>query len=214
MTRDDTADRPRRHVLGLFIAVGTGLVGCAGTGPGGDSDPDSTPGTDDTTQTDTDTDTDDETGTNTDTDTDATDTDDPDLDAGTDETATGEESGDLDLREANVTGVEFTPSDDGDRFSVTLHHDDDGEDGYANWWQVETVDGDRLGRRDLLHAHGTREFTRSSTVTVPDGVRTVVVRGHDQTHGYGGQTMLVDLEAGTTEAVRQGPEPQSFADRG
>jgi len=72
-----------------------------------------------------------------------------------------------------------------------------------------TRGGDRLGRRDLLHTHGTREFTRSATV--PDGVRETVVRGHDRTHGYGGQAMLVNVETGETTAVRQGPAPDSVA---
>jgi hypothetical protein len=121
---------------------------------------------------------------------------------------------DLDLREANVTAVDFEPLGDGRyRFDVTLIHDDAGEDGYANWWQVETTDGTRLGRRELLHAHGTREFTRSETIDVPDRTTLVVVRGHDQTHGYGGQAMIVNLETREMEAVRQGPQQQSFADR-
>ncbi|AUV82384.1 hypothetical protein C2R22_12635 [Salinigranum rubrum] len=117
----------------------------------------------------------------------------------------------LDLREANVVGVEFEPSNGSYRFSVTLYHDDDGESGYADWWQVETLDGEQLGRRTLLHAHSTAPFTRSETISIPEGVRYVVVRGHDQTHGYGGQAMVVDLETGATEAVRQGPEPQDFS---
>jgi hypothetical protein len=120
--------------------------------------------------------------------------------------------GELDLREANVTDVAVERDGDGYRFDVTLYHDDDGEDGYANWWQVESLDGERLGRRDLLHAHGTREFTRSATVAVPEGTTCVVVRGHDETHGYGGRAVLVALETGATRAVRQGPEPSSFAD--
>jgi hypothetical protein len=122
------------------------------------------------------------------------------------------DSDDLDLREANVVGVtlERDVGDDASvRFDVTLLHDDDGEDGYANWWQVETVDGERLGRRDLSHAHGTQAFTRSETVDVPDGVSTVAVRGHDQTHGYGGQAALVDVESGDIEFVRQGPQRQA-----
>jgi hypothetical protein len=118
----------------------------------------------------------------------------------------------LDLREANVTGVSVSVSDDRADFDVTLHHDDDGEDGYANWWQVERLDGTRIGRRDLLHAHGTREFTRSETVEIPDGVRCVVVRGHDQTHAYGGRAALVDLETGATRFVDQGSEPRSFSE--
>ena len=119
----------------------------------------------------------------------------------------------LDLREANVTAVAATAQSGGSyRFDVTLIHDDDGEDGYANWWQVETLQGEQLGRRELLHAHGTREFTRSDTIEVPSGVTWVVIRGHDQTHGYGGQAALYNVESGATELADQGPEPRDFGD--
>jgi hypothetical protein len=38
------------------------------------------------------------------------------------------------------------------------------------------------------------------------------VRRDDQTHGHGGQAMVVDVETGATTAVRQGPERGSVAD--
>ena len=123
--------------------------------------------------------------------------------------ATPADDADLDLREANVVGVSVERDGDGYDFDVTLHHDDDGEDGYANWWQVERLDGGRLGRRELLHAHSQQPFTRSETVDIPDGVGCVVVRGHDQTHGYGGRLAVVDLASGAIRAVDQGPESQS-----
>lgn len=126
-------------------------------------------------------------------------------------TPTPTESVALDLREANVVGVEFERDDDGVRFSVTLHHDDGGEDGYANWWQVETLDGTRLGRRDLAHPHSDQPFTRSETIDVPTDASCVVIRGHDQVHGYGGRAVLLDLESGRTRTERQGAEPTSFA---
>jgi hypothetical protein len=123
------------------------------------------------------------------------------------------EPAELDLREANVVGVAVDRNPDGHRLDVTLLHDDDGEEGYANWWQVETRAGKHLGRRELLHAHGTREFTRSATVSVPAGTTCVVVRGHDRTHGYGGQAMLVNVDTGAVVAVRQGPERRAMSDR-
>jgi hypothetical protein len=129
-------------------------------------------------------------------------------------TGTGTATAELDLREANVVGVRVERRDDGHRFDVTLHHDDDGEEGYANWWQVETVGGERLGRRDLAHPHGTREFTRSATIRVPEDTTCVVVRGHDEMHGYGGRAMVVNVGTGETETVRQGTERRSAADRG
>ena len=118
----------------------------------------------------------------------------------------------LDLREANVVGVEFGSEGRGGehQFDVTLHHDDDGEEGYANWWQVERLDGTRLGRRELLHAHSQQPFTRSKTVEIPDEVGCVVVRGHDQTHGYGGQAATVSLDSGGVRLVDQASEAGSF----
>jgi len=118
--------------------------------------------------------------------------------------------GDIDLREANVIGVEFDRRNGGYRFDVTLYHDDNGEGGYADWWQVETLDGEQLGRRELLHPHSTNPFTRSETIEIPDDRTCVVVRGHDQTHGYGGQAMLVNLDTGATKAIRQGRDQRSF----
>jgi hypothetical protein len=136
-------------------------------------------------------------------------------DSGTSADATGSDGDDqdLDLAEANVTTVAVEPDGDGAHaFDVTLLHDDEGEEGYANWWQVETLDGDRLGRRDLLHAHGNEPFTRSETISIPEDVECVVVRGHDRTHGYGGQVILVTLSGGATSVRRQGSEPSDFSD--
>ena len=124
--------------------------------------------------------------------------------------------GELNLAEANVTSVSYSKSGGGGvlKFDVTLYHDDEGEEGYANWWQVESMDGEQLGRRELLHAHGTREFTRSETITVPEETRYVVVRGHDEVHDYGGRVAIVDLNSGAVEFVSQGPDPRNFTEYG
>ncbi|MBX0285173.1 hypothetical protein [Haloarcula salinisoli] len=129
------------------------------------------------------------------------------VEQGTETGGSGSDAQNLDLREANVTEVTIEDQGDGAyRFDVTLYHDDDGEDGYADWWQVETLEGERLGRRDLLHAHSTEPFTRSETISVPGRVSCVVVRGHDQTHGYGGRALTVSLPGGEVNAVDQGSD--------
>jgi hypothetical protein len=117
----------------------------------------------------------------------------------------------LDLTEANVVDVSV---EQGTEYSVavSLHHDDEGEDGYANWWQVERLDGTKLGRRELLHPHDQQPFTRSATIDIPESVSCVVVRGHDQSHGYGGQAAVVALSTGETTFVEQGPTRESFTD--
>lgn len=116
---------------------------------------------------------------------------------------------DLDMREANVVAVKYNASQA--KFDVTLIHADDDEAGYADWWQVETLDGNMLGRRELSHAHGNEAFTRSHFITIPDGIDYVVVRGHDQTHGYGGQAIVYELTSGTQDKIKQGTEPLNFS---
>lgn len=183
-------ERPaRRQVVVAAAGLGVGvLAGCAG------ANDDSESGTDPP-------------GEPTATDTAAPPTD-PDVTASPADTDTTDDP-DLDLREANVVGVTVERSGEAYDFDVTLHHDDDGEEGYANWWRVERLDGARLGRRELLHAHSRQPFTRSESVEIPDSVGCVVVRGHDRTHGYGGRLAVVDLESGTVRSVDQGPEPES-----
>lgn len=118
----------------------------------------------------------------------------------------------LDQEEASVVAVSFEESGDDYQFSVTLHSADETEDGYANWWVVESLDGTELGRRELLHPHEGQPFTRSETISIPEGTTCVVVRGHHQTHGYGGLAMIVNLETGDRWGEEQGSERQSFAD--
>lgn len=116
----------------------------------------------------------------------------------------------IDPREANVVDISFEKGNGTYAFDATLHHDDDGEDGYANWWQVERLDGTQLGRRELLHAHSQQPFTRSETIDIPEDVLCVIVRGHDQTHEYGGLAAVVNLTSGDTRLIDQGPERQVF----
>ena len=80
------------------------------------------------------------------------------------------------------------------RFHVTVDHEDDGWDHYANAWQVVSPDGNVLGTRKLKHPHVEEmPFTRSHVVIVPAGITEVTVRAGDLVHGYGGAEMTVSL---------------------
>lgn len=82
-------------------------------------------------------------------------------------------------------------------FSVSLRHDDEGWDHYADAWEVRSPDGALLGRRVLAHPHVTEQpFTRSkSGIEIPNDVATVLVRGRDLVHGYQGEPMEFTLPA-------------------
>lgn len=99
--------------------------------------------------------------------------------------------------EADVTGVRFERANDGTyRFDVTVRHDDEGWDHYADKWQVAGPDGAVYGERELLHPHENEQpFTRSqSGIRIPDGVAAVNVRAHDKEHGWGGREATVYLK--------------------
>ena len=98
--------------------------------------------------------------------------------------------------EVDVEAVKVERSGNGAyRFDVTLRHADEGWDHYADRWDVVAPDGAVLGSRVLLHPHDTEQpFTRSlDGVAIPDGIKSVIIRGHDKVHELGGKEMSVEL---------------------
>lgn len=116
---------------------------------------------------------------------------------------------DASLDYAQVSFVEVTVGADGRlRFAVTVRHEDEGWDHYADAWQiVDPATDEVLGTRELLHPHVNEQpFTRSlGGVVVPERVRHVVVRARCNVHGFGGREIRVDLaaEEGPGYAVRR-----------
>ncbi len=80
-------------------------------------------------------------------------------------------------------------------FDVTLKHGDTGWDHYADRWDVVAPDGTVLGSRVLYHPHVDEQpFTRGlSGVSVPDGVKEVIIRAHDKVHGNSAAALTVTL---------------------
>ena len=72
-------------------------------------------------------------------------------------------------------------------FHVTVQHDDEGWDHYADNFEILTPDGKILATRVLAHPHVNEQpFTRSqSRVKIPSHIKEVDVRAHDSVHGYG-----------------------------
>lgn len=99
--------------------------------------------------------------------------------------------------EVDVVAADAQQQSDGKwRFSVTLLHDDEGWDHYADRWDVVGPDGTVYGERVLAHPHENEQpFTRSlSGVAIPEGVTTVTIRGNDSVHGPGGKELAIDLK--------------------
>lgn len=101
---------------------------------------------------------------------------------------------DLDL--AQVRDVSVRVSGSGRQFSVTVEHNDDGWDYYADGWVVvDPEDGTVYGERVLAHPHDHEQpFTRSlSGVSIPDGVDQVLVVARNNVRGFGGCGRLISL---------------------
>ncbi len=82
------------------------------------------------------------------------------------------------------------------RFDVTIRHADTGWEHYADRYEIlDPETGRKLARRVLLHPHVNEQpFTRSpGPVRLPDGLKRVRVRAHDNVHGYGGREVLLEL---------------------
>lgn len=101
--------------------------------------------------------------------------------------------------EADVVGVDIRQSGpETFSFEVTVRHDDQGWQHYADRWDVVGPDGTVLGSRKLLHPHDTEQpFTRGlSGVRIPRSVPQVSVRAHDTQHALGGKVLTVEVPHG------------------
>ena len=83
-------------------------------------------------------------------------------------------------------------------FSVTVQHEDEGWDHYADRWEIIGPNDEVLATRVLLHPHvGEKSFTRTKAgVSIPETIERVRVRAHDSLHGYGGietEVILIQL---------------------
>jgi hypothetical protein len=78
---------------------------------------------------------------------------------------------------------------------VTISSPYDTPERYADAFRVVGKDGRVYGERVLLHDHADEQpFTRDLYgVTMPSGVRTLVVQARDKKYGYGGKTVEVAL---------------------
>jgi len=81
------------------------------------------------------------------------------------------------------------------RVNATVRHADTGWDHYANAFEVLGPDGTVLETRVLFHPHVNEQpFTRSVSVTVPEGISEITVRAVDSVHGHGGAETTVALQ--------------------
>lgn len=111
----------------------------------------------------------------------------------------GEAAGEAGSRYPAVLEAELSPDGDGAYdVAVTIGSEYDSEERYADGWRVLDPDGEVLGEHELTHNHASEQpFTRTQTgLEVPDGVDTVTVEGRDSDHGYGGETVDVEVPAG------------------
>ncbi|MBT3273535.1 MAG: hypothetical protein HN368_10285 [Spirochaetales bacterium] len=104
---------------------------------------------------------------------------------------------DSDLKFAQVIQVEARlESKESWRFAVSVRHNDEGWDHYANLWEVVDPESSLLyGQRVLAHPHDTEQpFTRTlSGIEIPEGVTEVMVRAKCTDHPFAGKAVLVDL---------------------
>lgn len=105
------------------------------------------------------------------------------------------EQDDAQQRFPDVLDAELEPTGDTWRLSATLSSPYDTPDRYADAFRALSPDGDELGVRVLLHDHANEQpFTRSLTdLELPGDVDTIIVEGRDLEHGWGGDTVTLEV---------------------
>lgn len=96
-----------------------------------------------------------------------------------------------DILSAELSGPDGTEYD----IAITVSSPYDSPDRYADGWRVLDEDGNVLAEHELAHDHANEQpFTRSrGPFVIPEGVAKITVEGHDQEHGYGGETVTIDV---------------------
>lgn len=123
---------------------------------------------------------------------------------------------------ADVQLVSVSGSPGSYSFSVTVLSPDAGCDGYADWWEVLSSEGQLIYRRVLLHSHvGEQPFTRSGGLVNVRPDETIIVRAHMNDTGYGGVALRGNVVNGFTQTElppafardvdEQQPKPQGCA---
>ena len=81
-------------------------------------------------------------------------------------------------------------------FNVTLKHEDSGWKHFANKWEIYTPNDKVIATRTLFHPHEHEQpFTRSlSGVKIPKGINKVIIKAHDNVHGYAKKVFVYNLE--------------------
>lgn len=101
-----------------------------------------------------------------------------------------------DQEHPDVLDAELTGQRDGQfMIAVTISSPYDSPERYADGWRVMTPDGEVLAEHELAHDHANEQpFTRTrGPFEIPEDVTEVVVEGHDQQNGYGGETVTVEV---------------------
>ncbi|MGB2740241.1 MAG: hypothetical protein WBC60_06750 [Cognaticolwellia sp.] len=80
-------------------------------------------------------------------------------------------------------------------FDISVQHNDQGWEHYADGWEVTDLAGNQLGHRVLGHPHDNEQpFTRSKcNIKIPADMTKVIVRAKCNKHGFGGKPIIIDL---------------------
>jgi len=85
--------------------------------------------------------------------------------------------------------------DDSWCFDAQVRHNDQSWKHYADAWQVTDLEGNVLGKRVLAHPHDNEQpFTRRlCNIEIAEALQKVIVSSKCNVHGFGGETVIVDL---------------------
>jgi hypothetical protein len=108
---------------------------------------------------------------------------------------------------SNVEAVIVTGEEWAYTFAATLRSPDVDCKQYSNWWEVLTPAGTVVYRRILDHSHADEQpFTRDGGPVTVKSTDALIVRGHFDPTGYGGQAMEGSVAKGFVKAPEIGKD--------
>jgi hypothetical protein len=98
-------------------------------------------------------------------------------------------------KEVEITKVELEPTGSTWTVHVTLRHDDQGFEHYANGWRLVDAKKNVIAAQELYHPHDKKKsFTDSkANIKIPSQTKLVFLEAQAKPHGWSKQRVRIDL---------------------
>ncbi len=98
-------------------------------------------------------------------------------------------------KEVEISKVELEPTGPTWTVHVTLRHDDESYEHYANGWRIVDAKQNVLASQELYHPHKKKKsFTDNKTnITIPNTAKVIFLEAQAKPHGWSKRRVRIDM---------------------